>query len=139
MTRFYTKPMLLIEFDANKPFALQGKYYLSRDVASSDLTTRLQLLTMHFPKLRILWSPSPHATAELFEEVSPVNACSRINATFWPEFTKTRGIYNNSRNLQKLKEFTKTQGSKKKPSCKVPQAPIQRRETLTVNPYLIIE
>ena len=86
MTRFYTKPMLLIEFDANKPFALQGKYYLSRDVASSDLTTRLQLLTMHFPKLRILWSPSPHATAELFEEVSPVNACSRINATFWPEF-----------------------------------------------------
>ena len=78
MTRFYTKPMLLIEFDANKPFALQGKYYLSRDVASSDLTTRLQLLTMHFPKLRILWSPSPHATAELFEEVSPVNACSRI-------------------------------------------------------------
>merc|ERR1719381_28540 len=69
MTRFYTKPMLLIEFDANKPFALQGKYYLSRDVASSDLTSRLQLLTMHFPKLRILWSPSPHATAELFEEL----------------------------------------------------------------------
>merc|ERR1711974_155971 len=63
------KPMLLIEFDANKPFALQGKYYLSRDVASSDLTARLQLLTMHFPKLRILWSPSPHATAELFEEL----------------------------------------------------------------------
>ena len=69
MTRFYAKPMLLIEFDAGKPFALQGKYYLSRDVASSDLTARLQLLTMHFPKLRILWSPSPHATAELFEEV----------------------------------------------------------------------
>ena len=109
MTRFYTKPMLLIEFDANKPFALQGKYYLSRDVASSDLTTRLQLLTMHFPKLRILWSPSPHATAELFEEVSPVNACSRINLTlhFGLNFPK------NSKNLQKLKDL-------KKPSCKVP-------------------
>ncbi len=24
---------------------------------------------MHFPKLRILWSPNPHATAELFEEL----------------------------------------------------------------------
>ena len=24
---------------------------------------------MHFPKLRILWSPSPHATAELVEEL----------------------------------------------------------------------
>jgi len=69
MTRFYTKPMLLIEFDHDKPFALQGKYYLSRDVASTDLVARLQLLTLHFPKLRILWSPSPHATAELFEEL----------------------------------------------------------------------
>ena len=69
MTRFYAKPMLLIEFDQNKPFALQGKYYLSRDIASTDITARLQLLTIHFPKLRILWSPSPHATAELFEEL----------------------------------------------------------------------
>jgi len=69
MTRFYTRPMLLIEFDQNKPFALQGKYYLSRDIQSSDLVARLQLLTIHFPKLRILWSPSPHATAELVEEL----------------------------------------------------------------------
>ena len=61
--------MLLIEFDQNKPFALQGRYYLSRDIASTDLTARLQLLTIHFPKLRVLWSPSPHATAELFEEL----------------------------------------------------------------------
>ena len=64
MTRFYTRPMLLIEFDQNKPFALQGKYYLSKDIASSDLVQRLQLLTIHFPKLRILWSPSPHATGK---------------------------------------------------------------------------
>jgi len=69
MTRFYKKPMLLIEFDEKKPFSLQGKYYLSKDVASSDIMARLQLLTMHFPKLRILWSPSPHATAELFDEL----------------------------------------------------------------------
>ncbi len=69
MTRFYEKPMLLIEFDQSKPFALQGKYYLSRDIGSSDVAARLQLLTLHFPRLRILWSPSPHATAELFEEL----------------------------------------------------------------------
>merc|ERR1711972_602697 len=69
MARFYAKPMLLIEFDTNKPFSLQGKYYMSRDVQSSDLIARLQLLTLHFPKLRILWSPGPHATAELVEEL----------------------------------------------------------------------
>ena len=51
MTRFYTKPMLLIEFDHNKSFALQGKYYLSRDAAANDLVARLQLLTIHFPKV----------------------------------------------------------------------------------------
>merc|ERR1719430_3071474 len=61
--------MLLIEFEAEQSFSLQGKLYMSRDVQSSDLVSRLQLLTIHFPKLRILWSPSPHATAELFEEL----------------------------------------------------------------------
>ena len=30
---------------------------------------RLQLLTLHFPRLRILWSPGPHATAELVLEL----------------------------------------------------------------------
>ena len=42
MSRFYTKPMLLIEFDTNKPFSLQGKYYMSRDVQSSDLSMCLK-------------------------------------------------------------------------------------------------
>jgi len=69
MTRFYQKPMLLIEFDDKKPFSLQGKYYISNDLQSADIVARLQLLTLHFPKLRILWSPSPHATAELFDEL----------------------------------------------------------------------
>nr|CAD7202391.1 unnamed protein product [Timema douglasi] len=69
MTRYYAKPMLLIEFDQNKPFALQGRFYVSNDVSSNDVTSKLQLLTLHFPKLRIVWSPSPYATAQLFEEL----------------------------------------------------------------------
>lgn len=69
MSRSYAKPMLLIEFDQNKPFTLQGHYYVSKNVSSKDVTTKLQLLTLHFPKLRIVWSPSPYATAELFEEM----------------------------------------------------------------------
>lgn len=69
MTRYYAKPMLLIEFDQNKPFDLQGRYYLSRDMSSTDITAKLQLLTLHFPKLKIVWSPSPYATAQLFEEI----------------------------------------------------------------------
>nr|CAG4638335.1 EOG090X03DI [Cyclestheria hislopi] len=84
MSRHYTRPMLLIEFEHGKPFALQGKYYLSSDDASlTDVTSRLQLLTLHFPKLRIVWSPGPYATAEIFAELKagrpqpdPVKAAS---------------------------------------------------------------
>lgn len=71
MCRHYAKPLLLIEFDHNKPFELQGNYYLSRDIAakSSDITAKLQLLTLHFPKLRLIWSSGPYNTAQLFYEL----------------------------------------------------------------------
>lgn len=44
---------------------------LSTDAGTSnaDIVQKLQLLTIHFPKLRIVWSPSPYATAQLFEEL----------------------------------------------------------------------
>lgn len=91
MTRHYAKPMLLIEFDQNKPFGLQvlfnffhsicsliivkffhveqGNYYISKDMKSTLVTAKLQLLTLHFPKLKLVWSPNPAATAQLFEEL----------------------------------------------------------------------
>lgn len=43
---------------------------ISGDATSNiDITQKLQLLTMYFPKLRLVWSPSPYATAQLFEEL----------------------------------------------------------------------
>lgn len=93
MTRFYKSPMLLIEFDQKHAFhlavghddlELRNEYLLTRlilifknkqrynsssEFSSHDITSKLALLTMHFPKLRILWCPSPHASAELFEDL----------------------------------------------------------------------
>ncbi|XP_035404698.1 DNA repair endonuclease XPF isoform X1 [Cygnus atratus] len=69
MSRYYKRPVLLIEFDPNKPFSLIPRGSLRQEISSSDVTSKLTLLTLHFPKLRILWCPSPHATAELFEEL----------------------------------------------------------------------
>ncbi|KAL8600798.1 hypothetical protein ACOMHN_055993 [Nucella lapillus] len=69
MCRCYKRPVLLIEFDPNKSFSLQGKYPMPNEVNLNETTSRLALLTMHFPKLRILWCPSPYATAEIFEEL----------------------------------------------------------------------
>ncbi|KAG5680775.1 hypothetical protein PVAND_010262 [Polypedilum vanderplanki] len=71
MTRHYSMAILLIEFDQNKSFHLQGRYMLSRDsdTMNMEIVQKIQLLTIHFPKLRLVWSPSPYATAQLFEEL----------------------------------------------------------------------
>lgn len=66
MTRYYRKPVLLIEFDPAKPFSLTARSNFRNEISSNDISSKLTLLTLHFPRLRILWCPSPHATAELF-------------------------------------------------------------------------
>ncbi|CAK6961688.1 DNA repair endonuclease XPF [Scomber scombrus] len=69
MTRYYKRPVLLIEFDPAKPFSLTARTDFRHEISSNDITSKLTLLTLHFPRLRILWCPSPHATAELFLEL----------------------------------------------------------------------
>jgi DNA excision repair protein ERCC-4 len=68
--------MLLIEFDRNKSFTLEPFADLSGSLSSinasnssSDLQSKLVLLTLAFPKLRIIWSSSPYQTAEIFESL----------------------------------------------------------------------
>ncbi|XP_041988580.1 DNA repair endonuclease XPF [Aricia agestis] len=69
MCRAYARPILLIEFDQNKPFNLQGSLVVSSDISGIEIQKKLQLLTIHFPRLKLVWSPSPYATAELFYEL----------------------------------------------------------------------
>ncbi|KAG8513463.1 DNA repair endonuclease XPF, partial [Galemys pyrenaicus] len=69
MARYYPRPLLLIEFDPRKPFSLTTRGAWYPEISGADVSARLALLTLHFPRLRLLWCPSPHATAELFEEL----------------------------------------------------------------------
>lgn len=74
MLQHYKSPMLLIEFDTQKAFTLEPFADLSAaigtsQVVGSDLQSKLVLLTLAFPKLRIIWSSSPYQTAEIFEEL----------------------------------------------------------------------
>ncbi|RAL59169.1 hypothetical protein DID88_006725 [Monilinia fructigena] len=76
MLKHYKSPMLLIEFDQGKSFTLEPFADLSGSLssvsaanASSDLQSKLVLLTLAFPKLRIIWSSSPYQTAEIFESL----------------------------------------------------------------------
>ncbi|EOD50894.1 putative dna repair protein [Neofusicoccum parvum UCRNP2] len=74
MLQHYKNPMLLIEFDQNKSFTLEPFADLSQSAAAAamavpDLQAKIVMLTIAFPRLRIIWSSSPYQTAEIFEEL----------------------------------------------------------------------
>mmetsp|Transcript_43946 Transcript_43946/g.71489 ORF Transcript_43946/g.71489 Transcript_43946/m.71489 type:complete len:334 (+) Transcript_43946:133-1134(+) len=69
MTRHYKTVVLLIEFDHNRSFSLQNISDLGPEISISNIISKLVLLTLHFPRLRILWSRSPHSTADMFLEI----------------------------------------------------------------------
>ena len=74
MLLHYKYPMLLIEFDQNKSFTLDtfGTDHTTSSLkpdSPSDLQSKITLLTLAFPRLKIIWSSSPYQTAEIFEEL----------------------------------------------------------------------
>ncbi|KAI9226707.1 MAG: hypothetical protein DHS80DRAFT_18332 [Piptocephalis tieghemiana] len=72
MTTYYKTPVLLIEFDEAKAFSLQVRMGAGRgrdDISLADLSSKITLLLLHFPRLRVLWSSSPMATSEMFQDL----------------------------------------------------------------------
>lgn len=45
---------------------LKSANEIGDDVSSSNIVSKLSLLVLHFPRLRLIWSRSVHATAEIF-------------------------------------------------------------------------
>ncbi|KAL8207886.1 hypothetical protein R6Q57_007298 [Mikania cordata] len=66
MVRYYRMPVLLIEFSQDKSFSFLSTSEISDDVTPHNIISKLSLLALHFPRLRIVWSRSLHATAEIF-------------------------------------------------------------------------
>ncbi|KAG5637597.1 hypothetical protein H0H81_003988 [Sphagnurus paluster] len=92
MSVHYKIPVLLIEFEEDKAFTLDivsdlksyakptGKYPAKKKQGSgpdSDHTAALQskicLLALTFPRVRIIWSSSPYATTEIFNDLKKNN------------------------------------------------------------------
>jgi DNA excision repair protein ERCC-4 len=75
MLEHYKYPMLLIEFDQNKSFTLEpfsdlyGPQTTAGLAVAPDLQAKIVMLTLAFPRLKIIWSSSPYQTAEIFEEL----------------------------------------------------------------------
>jgi DNA excision repair protein ERCC-4 len=61
---------------------------MTTDINSQHISSKLVLLTMNFPKLRILWCSSPNETAEIFEELKVIWKRSNKNVYFVNNFIK---------------------------------------------------
>lgn len=92
MSVHYKQPILLIEFEENKAFSLEpiaettksyakptAKTASKKDTGPSEtdripsLQSKIVLLTLHFPRVRIIWSSSPYATADIFNDLKANN------------------------------------------------------------------
>ncbi|KAF8186802.1 hypothetical protein BJ912DRAFT_453061 [Pholiota molesta] len=93
MTAHYKYPILLIEFEEDKAFSLDiiadmktygkanSKYPPKKHDGPSDrpsysapsVQSKLVLLTLSFPRVRIIWSSSPYATSEIFKDLKMNN------------------------------------------------------------------
>ncbi|UZJ52102.1 hypothetical protein CBS101457_001422 [Exobasidium rhododendri] len=79
MSIHYQHPILLIEFDRGKSFSLQTineskanpKTIITNRTKPSeiDIQSKLVLLTLAFPRLRVIWSSSPYSTSDIFAEL----------------------------------------------------------------------
>ncbi|KAH9177541.1 hypothetical protein EDB89DRAFT_1933182 [Lactarius sanguifluus] len=90
MSVHYKQPILLIEFEEQKSFSLEvvqdiksyvkptGKYpprktggdnSVKKSPQGPSIQQKLVLLTLAFPRVRILWSSSPYATADIFKDL----------------------------------------------------------------------
>ncbi|CAG8453665.1 10156_t:CDS:10 [Dentiscutata heterogama] len=69
MSIYYKQPVLLIEFEQNQTFTLQAINDLKSDININDISSKLVLLTLTFPRVKVIWSSSPHATVQIFEDL----------------------------------------------------------------------
>ncbi|KAF8139594.1 hypothetical protein EV363DRAFT_1310012 [Boletus edulis] len=92
MSVHYKQPVLLIEFEENKAFSLEtvslakpcikqsakyppkkGGTSTESDRALPSIQSKIVLLTLHFPRVRIIWSSSPYATTDIFSDLKAHN------------------------------------------------------------------
>ena len=53
MSRYYKRPILLIEFSESRSFSLQSKTAIGSDISINNVSSKLVLLTIHFPKVQL--------------------------------------------------------------------------------------
>jgi DNA excision repair protein ERCC-4 len=69
MTHAFPWPILLLEFSTGKSFQLQASETMSGEINPGSLIAQIVAIVMHFPTLRLVWSPSFLFTANVFTKL----------------------------------------------------------------------
>lgn len=69
MSKYYKHVGLLIQFPDDGPFHLVAPEQYKSEIDGTLITSKLALLTIHFPQLRLFWSPSLQWTCQFFDEI----------------------------------------------------------------------
>merc|ERR1711871_228326 len=79
MLRHYKLSALLIEFNPERIFCLQTAHDITSEIRIDNICSKLSLLIMKFPALRILWSRGAHATSHLFKKLKECRSDADVN------------------------------------------------------------
>lgn len=82
MCRHYASPCLLIEFSGERAFVLQTASEIKDTLDATSIASKLVLLAIAFPRLRMVWSKDPRFTVDLFaaltEGAAPADADAAV-------------------------------------------------------------
>lgn len=71
MSKHYRYCCLLIEFSGESYFYLQNAADISpKSIDTKEISSKLAILALAFPTLRILWSRSPQNTVDIFRSIA---------------------------------------------------------------------
>lgn len=105
MFRHYEVPTLLIEFDESKSFSFEPfsdtrvkKVNAANPVATKllqqDIQSKIMMLLISFPKLKIIWSSSPYETAQILLELKSSQEEPDVTAALSKGVNTSIGIVN---------------------------------------------
>merc|ERR1711871_1101948 len=99
MLRHYKLSALLIEFNPERSFCLQAAHEISSEIRIDNICSKLSLLIMKFPSLKILWSRGPHVTSRIFKKLKEGRSDADVNAAVSVGNKSSLGVKNEEEDM----------------------------------------
>ena len=79
MTHAFAWPVVLLEFSTNRVFQLQATESATGEINPTSLIAQIAAIIIHFPSLRLIWSPTFSFTASVFARLKQGREQPRID------------------------------------------------------------